>query len=232
MDALISAAGVLLGALIGLGGAQLAHNKSAKLARELRRVERTQEIQAEVIPKLFMLLKVHKDGFEWVLDAPSRWTDETRAEITEAFREGGGPRVRFHWNKRVSEWEAEEQVRYQAFHKKREEFDEYFGLNKIWLPEVLITATENLRQQYNKHGMKVQAVLKEWQVEEAWRALAGVPNNLQALESFKEELDRELDSYDAQVSETRAWFQGDRSKLENDLWDTARKVLKVVAVED
>src|SRR5215213_2232517 len=105
MDALISAAAGLLGALIGLAGALLVHKQTVEFAREQRRVERAQEMRAEVIPQLYKMLNAHKDEFEWVLNLPSRWTEETRKEITEAFREGGGIQVRVRWNQQVNRWE-------------------------------------------------------------------------------------------------------------------------------
>jgi hypothetical protein len=229
MDALISAAAVLLGALIGLAGVQLTYRQNVKFAREQRRVERVQEMQSEAIPKLYMLLTVHKDEFEWVLNLPSRWTEETRKEITEAFWEGGDIRVRARLNQQVNEWEARAQTQVQAFVKQREEFEDYFALHGIWLPKSLSEAMEKLVQQYEEHGMKVREALKEWWGQKAWRASGGVPDNSQALEAFKEEIGRELDSYEAQVRETREWLRGDGRKLQQDLRSAAREVL---AVED
>src|SRR5215208_5003075 len=87
MSPIISAGAGLLGALIGYRGSQRTTQKNIDLAREQRRFERAQEMRAEVIPKLFVLLEHVEEQIAWMLDLPSRGTEWMRPIMRE-FLEG------------------------------------------------------------------------------------------------------------------------------------------------
>jgi hypothetical protein len=149
LSTLIPAAAGLLGALIGFLGSQITHKRSVGLAREQRRFERAQEMQAEVIPKLFVRLRTIAELFSGRLDAPLR--------LTEAVGELLGERLDGRLNDeqaeaRLAEWSQEFLEReFGALSKKATELNEYFILHRIWLPQDLARAFEELLDKYNQN---------------------------------------------------------------------------------
>ena len=102
MSPIISAVAGLIGALIGYRGSQRTTQRNFDLAREQRRFERAQEMRAEVIPKLFVLLENQAERLAWALDLPGRVTEEGFREIVGAFLEGRGSDIQP--DARLNEW--------------------------------------------------------------------------------------------------------------------------------
>jgi hypothetical protein len=213
-------AGVLLGALIGFAGAQLATRQTVAQAREQRRFERAQEMRAEVIPRLFVLLEHVEEQTAWALDLPGRGTDWIRETMVEVL-EG-----------RLNEEQAavREEEALAPLHKEINEFDrqmkelkEYFLLHRIWLPENLISEFEAVMDGYDAHWPRVQRVVTEWAVR-GQRFMEAVPEDVKALDEF---LTQEKNFYEAGVRQMRNWFEGERLRQEDAMWSAAREVLGV-----
>ena len=222
LSALISAAAVLLGALIGFAGAQLATQRTVAQAREQRRFERAQEMRTEVIPRLFVLLERVEEQTAWALDLPGRGTEWIRDIMVEVL-EG-----RLNEEEAVAREEealAPLQKELNEFDRQMKELKEYFLLHRIWLPENLISDFESVMDGYDAHWPRVQKVVTEWAVR-GQRFMEAVPEDVKALDEF---LTQEKNFYEAGVREMRDWFEGDRLRREANIWSAARKVL---AVED
>jgi len=220
MSPIISAAAGLLGALIGYRGSQRTTQRNIDLAREQRRFERAQEMRAEVIPKLFVLLGHVEEQTAWALDLPSRGTEWL------------GPIMREYFEGRLSEEQAEAREEealaslyreIDAFERQLKELKEYFLLHRIWLPEHLVSAFEEVMDGYDAHWPKVVKVVAEWAVR-GQSFMEALSRGREALDEF---LNQEKDFYEAGICEMRDWFEGDRLKREEAMWSAARKVLAV-----
>jgi hypothetical protein len=142
LTALISAAAGLLGALIGFAGSQLANQRTVAQAQERRRFERAQEMQAEVIPKLFLRLKELSRRFAYVLDMGPHQVDEIAKEIKNPQDDSG---FESWWERMPYQRDIDE------IDKKLDELNEYFDLNSIWLPKELSSAYAEPMQEYSQH---------------------------------------------------------------------------------
>jgi hypothetical protein len=220
MSPIISAVAGLLGALIGYRGSQRTTQRNIDLAREQRRFERAQEMRAEVIPKLFVLLEHVEESIAWMLDLPSRGTEWMR------------PIMRDYLEGRLNEEQAaarEEEAlallhrEYDAFERQMKELKDYFLLHRIWLPEHLVSEFEAVMDGYDAHLPNVVRVMTQW----AARGQSFFETDAEDVKAVDEFLNQEKDFYDAGVREMRDWFEGDRLRREAAMWSAAREVLAV-----
>jgi hypothetical protein len=233
MSPIISAVAGLLGALIGYRGAQRTTQRNIDFAREQRRFERAQEMRAEVIPKLFVLLENQAERLAWALDLPGRVTEEGFREIVGAFLEGRGSYIQP--DAQLNEWVQGQQSLQSAHETQSKKLTEYFLLHRIWLPEALASAFAELADEYDEHWMKMYRAVEEWGArgkrrftnvdsEEVIALDDLAPEELKALDEY---LNQEKEFYEARVRDTRDWFEGERLRREAAMWSAARQVLAV-----
>jgi hypothetical protein len=217
---IVSASAGLLGALIGYRSAQRTTQANIDLAREQRRFDRAQEMRAEVIPRLFVLLGRLEEHTAWALDLPGRGTEWIRP-IMKEYVEG-----RLNQEQAAAqEEEALEPVRreFDAQESQMKELKEYFLLHRIWLPEHLVSAFEGVMDGYDAHMPMAATAVAQWAAR-GQSFFETDPENAQVLDAF---LNQEKAAYEAGVRETRNWFEGDRLTREAAMWSAARKVLAV-----
>ena len=229
---LISASAVVAGALIGFGATFLTTKLTVAQSHEQRRIERAQEMRAEVIPRLFVLLHNQEEQLASALDLPGRATERMR-EATGEYLEGRLTDEQA--DAQLEEWLQGPQSQQAAHKAQAKELIEYFLLHRIWLPEGLASAFAELADEYDKHWMKVHRAVAEWAdrgsrkftdsatgEEKPLDELA--PKELKVLDEF---LNQEKEFYEAQIRETRDWFEGERLRREAAMWSAAREVLGV-----
>jgi hypothetical protein len=217
---IVSASAGVLGALIGYRSALRTTQANIDLAREQRRFERAQEMRAEVIPKLFLFLQRLEDQTAWVLDLPVRGTEWMRPIMRDLVE------ARLNEEEAAArEEEALEPIRkeFGEFEKQLAELREYFLLNRIWLPEHLVSAFVQVMDGYEAHEKMMVSVVAQW-AERGQTFFETGPKDTEALETF---LNQEREFYEAGVRGMRNWFEGDRLRQEAAMWSAARQVLAV-----
>jgi hypothetical protein len=135
LSALISGVAALVGALIGFLGAQRATKQTVDLTREQRRLERTQEMQAEVVPRFIAYLSNQKDALSFVLEHDTT----QKVNLPE---------------------ETQRQI--QEFRRKVAEFTQYTRLHSIWLPDDLSREFTVLVEQYWHYAGILDEANRDW----------------------------------------------------------------------
>jgi hypothetical protein len=263
--ALISSAAGLVGALIGLAGAQFTTRRTVAQAREQRRFERAQEIRAEVIPKFFLLLWGVRDAWVFILDITPTYYGIFKRIFTDSARElselglkpsGQGTELQNQqvdevlekWEKRVDEkmqeYERLQENYFAQTDKRFEELNEYFNLNRIWLPEDLTKAMGEYMDTLHALISKYNEQLTQWEqaispTSQTKRRLKYTNENRPIFtedstwEDIIQIADKEvramlaLDTYESVSRELRDWFAGEARRQEAAMWSAARKVLGV-----
>jgi len=237
LSALISAAAGLLGALIGFAGAQLTHKRTVDLAREQRRFERAQEMRAEVIPRIFAMFHNVDEMFTSLLAVPRHDTNSFRElveELLEGLLEG-----RLNTEQVVApikEVESSRKAQRDAFRKQMKELKDYWVLHQIWLPRDLRRSFGELIDMYTVEVMKEIRAMNNYSIRTAGLLElmdSEVEGDTKAFHELAAQLleaqNQALESFEAEVRETRAWLKGERIRREAAIQSAARKIL---AVED
>ena len=171
-------------------------------------------------PALFVLLEHVEEQIAWMLDLPSRGTEWMRPIMRE-FLEGrlNEEQVAAREEEALAPLHGE----IDASERQMKELKDYFLLHRIWLPEHLVSAFEEVMDGYDAHLPNVVRVVAQWAAR-GESFFKTDPEDMKAVDAF---LNQEKDFYDAGVREMRNWFEGDRLRREAAMWSAARKVLAV-----
>jgi hypothetical protein len=219
-SALISAAALVVGGLLGFLAAERTTRRTVAQAREQRRFERAQELRAETIPRLFVLLARVEEHTAWLLDLPGRATEQMRETMGEYLE---GRLNKEQAEARELEWVQELDRELDAFNKQIMELKEFFLLHRIWLPDRLTVEFDKVMDGYDEHWPDLLRGVTNWAVR-GQRFAETIPEDKKAIDSF---LNQEKELYEASVRKMRNWFEGDRLRLEEKPWSIAREVLGV-----